>query len=729
MKAPSIPLLALLLSAVFWISPRAFADLIISEIMADNDRGLADEDGEYPDWIEIANTGTEAVELGGYSLTDKVTDLKRWKFPPTTLEAGGYLVVFASGKDRDPAGGELHTNFVLDSSGEYLGLVAPDGVTVVAGFSPRYPTQAENVSFGMGVSGSVTPTDATPTWVGSGNYASMRISGVAAASPNNSPNSFDNGSGASQTQMYMWLDLGEKLATLPAAEKKVISAVLKWSGDVKATNGGATVETKVGLYPVTDGVQGKMQLAETFSGDELVRFAAANQAVSSVTATPGTTVDGVWDVSELVQGWIDGGDLGAGLEVMLVTDSRPVWIGWEKNGAGNAAATLDIVTTSAVGGGLVPLYFDTATPGETNAGGAVVGPYFGDVTRHPEQPVVGDLTITAQAAGVDGRMVESVNMYFRKMRDAEQMAVMQDDGTGGDEVAGDGIYTAVIPGSFVEPGMMVRWRFEAVDSAGLLTKEPPHLDGGKRESEQESNEYWGTVGHDASIETNLNVLHWFVEPRLVPRANPGPIRASFYYRGELYDNVKMSIHGQSTRGGNFPKKSYNLDFNRTQNFRWHPDRKRAKDMDILGNWADKSKVRHLLSWEVMRNAGVHAHEMSTIRVQLNGEFYMLSDLIENGDADYLERAGLDPDGALYKMFNRFNSYPGDASSSAEKKSRKWENKLDIRNFLQGVTSGSSATKQRFMWDHLDIPKTVNMLAARSLTGMTDFGHKNYYLYR
>ncbi len=65
------------------------------------------------------------------------------------LEADAYLVVFASGKDRRDPAGELHTNFKLSGSGEYLGLVRPDGITVASEFAPTYPVQAADVSYGL----------------------------------------------------------------------------------------------------------------------------------------------------------------------------------------------------------------------------------------------------------------------------------------------------------------------------------------------------------------------------------------------------------------------------------------------------------------------------------------------------------------------------------------------------------------------------------------------------
>jgi hypothetical protein len=129
---------------------------MISEFLASNGGVLADEDGEFADWIEIFNPGSMAVSLGGWHLTDNVVNLTKWTFPEVTLEAGGYLVVFASGKDRTDPLATLHTNFSLAAGGEYLGLVRPDGVTVVSAYAPEYPRQFRDVSYGLGEPGSVT---------------------------------------------------------------------------------------------------------------------------------------------------------------------------------------------------------------------------------------------------------------------------------------------------------------------------------------------------------------------------------------------------------------------------------------------------------------------------------------------------------------------------------------------------------------------------------------------
>ena len=137
------------------LEPDAAAALpYISEFMALNAHTLADEDGSYEDWIEIYNPSDVAVKLDGWYLTDNAGDLTKWRFPSTNLAGGGFLVVFASGKDRRVPGARLHTSFHLFSGGEYLALVKPDGVTVVSQFSPTFPPQVADVAYGFAQSGS-----------------------------------------------------------------------------------------------------------------------------------------------------------------------------------------------------------------------------------------------------------------------------------------------------------------------------------------------------------------------------------------------------------------------------------------------------------------------------------------------------------------------------------------------------------------------------------------------
>ncbi len=92
-------LLPLCASALSWLAPLN-AQVAISEVMSSNATTHADENGEYEDWIELRNTGATSVNLDGYGLTDNLSNPFKWTFGPTVIEPGGYLLVWASGKDR-----------------------------------------------------------------------------------------------------------------------------------------------------------------------------------------------------------------------------------------------------------------------------------------------------------------------------------------------------------------------------------------------------------------------------------------------------------------------------------------------------------------------------------------------------------------------------------------------------------------------------------------------------
>ena len=136
----------------------------ISEFMASNSTTLLDDDGDSSDWIEIVNDQAEEVNLSGWYLTDDANNLTKWQFPSKVIPGGGYLVVFASNKDRAGANDpKLHTNFQLTSTGEYLALVKPDGQTIASFYAPTYPPQTTDVSYGVSADGSVTGYFSPPT--------------------------------------------------------------------------------------------------------------------------------------------------------------------------------------------------------------------------------------------------------------------------------------------------------------------------------------------------------------------------------------------------------------------------------------------------------------------------------------------------------------------------------------------------------------------------------------
>ena len=118
-------------------------DLVINELLASNDETVADQDGEYDDWIELYNNGSNSIDLSGYYLSDDATDLSKWSIPQgTVIEANEYLIIWAD-DDEDQEG--LHANFKLSAAGESVVLSNASEVVIdEVGFAD----QEADISYG-----------------------------------------------------------------------------------------------------------------------------------------------------------------------------------------------------------------------------------------------------------------------------------------------------------------------------------------------------------------------------------------------------------------------------------------------------------------------------------------------------------------------------------------------------------------------------------------------------
>lgn len=137
--------LTALLTVFVAISVQAQSPFCINEIMASNGATLADEDGDFEDWIELYNPGSSAVHLRGFGLSDRYDEPFRWVFPEVIIEPGDFLLVWASGKDRRTTTAPLHTNFRISADGEELLLTAPEGIRIDETMCPKIP---RDVSWG-----------------------------------------------------------------------------------------------------------------------------------------------------------------------------------------------------------------------------------------------------------------------------------------------------------------------------------------------------------------------------------------------------------------------------------------------------------------------------------------------------------------------------------------------------------------------------------------------------
>ncbi len=130
------------------LSLGANAQLYINEFMASNDQAFPGPQGDYPDWIEIYNAGSEAVNLAGYYMSDDLLDPeKMFQIPDTypdsvTVPAGGFIVFYAN---KEEGSSVMNLNFKLSGDGEAIGFWSPDEEFVD---SLTFPAQETDISYG-----------------------------------------------------------------------------------------------------------------------------------------------------------------------------------------------------------------------------------------------------------------------------------------------------------------------------------------------------------------------------------------------------------------------------------------------------------------------------------------------------------------------------------------------------------------------------------------------------
>jgi hypothetical protein len=98
---------------------------VINEVLPANKTTCADEQGNYPDWVELYNRGEAAVDLGGYSLTDNAAAPRKAVLAAgTSIAAKGVLVFWADGAT---SAGPSHLPFKLSKEDEEIVLFDPSG--------------------------------------------------------------------------------------------------------------------------------------------------------------------------------------------------------------------------------------------------------------------------------------------------------------------------------------------------------------------------------------------------------------------------------------------------------------------------------------------------------------------------------------------------------------------------------------------------------------------------
>ena len=739
------------------------AQVIINEIHYDP----ADETSAE-EFIELHNPGTSALDLSGWSLTDAV----EFVFPPgTTIPANGYLVIA-----EDPA--TLLSVYGTTAIGPWTGGLRNDGEEI--DLRDASGTIQDQVDYG---SGFPWPTGAR------GGGGSMELLNPA----------LDNDLGGS------WRTSGSTINTGPGPETTYIApADSSWryrKGTSEASSPTSAWRT-IGFSE--DGTWSTGQTPIGYGdGDDNTVLSDMRNGYWSVYLRKEFTVDPLEIPQQLrlrlyvddgAVVWINGQEVqrahvpGSNLAFNdAAQNHEAVWEEFILTGANNYLiggtnviavhalnstfsssdfsidVSLEATNQTSSGGG-------TPNPGAANSSfSSLTPPAIRQVDHFPESPTSSDpVTITAKLTDPDGMgpvtleyQLVDPGSYIRRddaAFDTSWTSVpMVDDGTNGDSLAGDSIYTAVLPASLQNHRRLIRYRIQFEDANGTPGTAPYEDD------EQPNFAYfvydgipsWSasftpgstTETFPSDLMDDLPVYHLIANSTDVNNSQYSSgsdgvrMSGTFVYNGEVYDHIEFKNRGEASTYVS-GKNKWRIFFNRARRFeaidnwgeRYDSDWTRLNVQSISSPWAAVNRgmagLDESLTMRLYEMAGVPAprtHYFSfrvidnaaeaTPSDQYGGDVWGLYLAMESPNGSFLDDRGL-ADGNIYKI-------EGGNGDKKEQGNTQVTSSSDWSSFY---SASNSAQTEQWWRDNMNMPVYYSMRALNRLLGNVDIriGFNHYF---
>jgi hypothetical protein len=643
-------------------------DIVINELMYDP---ITENDDDQ--YIELYNQGTNTVNLAGWQLTPGIT----FTFPSITISPNGYLVVarnmtnlFAkypnlnSGNTVGNYGGKLSHN------GELLTLTMPqtlNGTTTIM-------VEQDEVTYGVG-----------GRW---GQWSSGGGSSLELIDPRANHRLAANWADSDETQKSIWTNI-ETTGVLDNGanyESGILHAQVGLLDEGECLVDNLEVDQSTTNY-VSNGTFEGGTNNWSFQG-ALSRSSLENTGYLSSRSLHIRADDGVFTGDNSCQVALNANGLAAGQTVTLRFQAR--WLhGWPE-----ALFRLNGNWLEASGALAVPA--NLGSPGLMNSRHANnVGPAIYNVTHSPVLPAAGQpVVVTAQVHDPDG--VSGVTLIYRLDPATGYTGIaMKDDGTGGDAIAHDGIFSATIPGQVAN--RVAAFYISAVDGASAFTRFPAlsitnapvpecvvcfgdgHAGGG-----------FG-VYHLWITQTNVN--RWSALSDLSNEGND----CTFVNGNRVIYNMQARFAGSPYHQEfDSPVGSlchYKFEFNDDDQFLG------AKDFNKIhqpgnGPGDDASLQREQLAHTFLRALGVPWLNRRYVSVYANGlrRGQLMEDAQTPGSDVVKEHWPNDSDGFLYKMQPWFEMAPFPSGSSIGFDNQSW------CNLVPYTTTGGVKKKARYRYN-------------------------------
>jgi len=597
----------------------ASAAVVINEIHYNPD--VKTDPGEF---VELHNSGTNAVNLAGWAFTDGIN----YTFPSVNIPAGGYVVVA-----QNPA--FLQTKYGVTGA---LGPFNADGSSGLSSRGEKLTLRnaagqiADEVEYQLGFPWPTVGDSVTP---GNGNSIEL-------IHP-----SLDNDLAGS------WRTSGSGAGGTPLVNTTLLPAAQTWKY-FKGTSEASTPTTawRQPAFDDTTWSSGALPIGygETFLATTL---ADMNGLYTSVFLRKQFTVADPGAFNRLVleaqyddgfKMWINGtlvvdntGNMAAGEVPFNGTSATTFEQGTfaNVNMAGNPlAALVPGVNTIAVQAhntllsGSSDFFFDMRLIGQTGGSGGSgpspgrintvfaqnAPPQIRQVEHTPEQPKGGEVVkITAKVTDPDG--VASVMLQYQIVEPGNYIDLadaaytnaanwislaMNDGGTNGDVVAGDDVFTVQVPSSVQAHRRLIRYRITVADTGGRSVRVPyaddpqpnfayfvyngvPAWTGAVQPGGAGSNGVVRTI--PAAEMGRLQAFHLIAKSNNVATATwferyTGDLYkwgGTLVYDGKVYDHIRYRARGGVWR------------YSMTKNM-WKIDLNRGHDIEIRDNWGRKFKT-------------------------------------------------------------------------------------------------------------------------------------------
>lgn len=129
------------------VTTASSAQVVLNEVCPGNADIVYDPDFfNFSSWVELTNTSSSSVNIGGFYLSDDQNNPLKWRVPAnTTIPANGFIIFWC---DSENTG--RHTNFTLDSDGEDVVVSNCQGQLMD---KITYPKQFTNIAYGRTTNG------------------------------------------------------------------------------------------------------------------------------------------------------------------------------------------------------------------------------------------------------------------------------------------------------------------------------------------------------------------------------------------------------------------------------------------------------------------------------------------------------------------------------------------------------------------------------------------------